>query len=377
VKPRVLLVGRTRYSLPLAPTLQRKFDALDDVLEVRVLAAAPSRTTPPEGRFVLARPPRVRAVDGIAFWSTLPLRIARELRRFRPDAILAQSAYDAAAAELARALARSDARVIVDVHGDWRTATRLYGAPARRLLAPLADRLALAGLRRADAVRAVSDYTARLVREVGLEADDVFPAFMELEPFLATPPAPLPERPQALFIGVLERYKNIDGLAAAWRAAAPRVPEAQLRIVGAGSRHAIVETLVAELPGRTSWTPRLDSADVARALDASSVLVLPSRSEGMGRVVVEAFCRGRGAVATRVGGIPELVQDGVNGLLVERGDPAGLADALVDVLGRRELADRLGKAARAGVSQLLATPEQYAERLRALVVETAPRLGSG
>ena len=55
----------------------------------------------------------------------------------------------------------------------------------------------------------------------------------------------------------------------------------------------------------------------------------------MGRVLVEAFCRGRGVVGTRVGGIPDLVTDGENGLLVEPGDAAALADALVRVLADR------------------------------------------
>ena len=82
------------------------------------------------------------------------------------------------------------------------------------------------------------------------------------------------------------------------------------------------------------------------------MLVLPSRSEGLGRVVVEAFCRGRGVVGTRVGGIPDLVEDGETGLLVPPEDAAALADALVRVLSDRALAERLGAAARAARAAL-------------------------
>ena len=364
MKPRVLLVGRTRYRLPLSESLRRKFDALAEEVEPRVLASAADDSRGDE-TFTLVRP--LPVLDGAAFWALLPVRVARELRRHRPDAVLAQSPYDAAAALVGRALARSHARIVVDVHGDWRTATRLYGSPLRRLLSPLGDRLSLAALRRADAVRSVSGYTERLVREIGIEPAGVFPAFMDLDPFLAEPPAPLPERPQALFVGVLEPYKGIDVLAEAWRLAAPRVPEARLRVVGSGSRSSVVEELVG---GRVSWTRALTSEEVARALDDSTVLVLPSRSEGMGRIVVEAQCRGRAVIASRVGGIPDLVRHDQNGLLVEPGDSAALAEELVRVLSDRGLASRLGASAREGVGQVLGTPEEYASRLRLLLEST-------
>jgi glycosyltransferase involved in cell wall biosynthesis len=289
------------------------------------------------------------------------------LRRFRPDAVLAQSPYDAAAALLGRALARSDSKVLVDVHGDWRTATRLYGSSIRRVLAPFGDRIALAALRRADGVRAVSGYAARLVREVGREPDDVFPAFNDVEPFVAAPPAPLPESPQALFVGVLELYKNVDGLVDAWRIVAREIPRARLVIVGEGARESVVESLVAELPGQTRRLRRLAADDVARELDGSTLLVLPSRSEGLGRVVVEAMSRGRAVVATRVGGIVELVDDGRTGLLVAPGDTRALASALVRVLSDRELAARLGAAGRSDAETKRVTPDEFASRLCAFV----------
>src|SRR5207302_11028401 len=126
----------------------------------------------------------------------------------------------------------SDTAVIADVHGDYRAPTRLYGSRLRGALNPLADRVAEAALRRADGVRTVTAYTTELVRGLGVEPTDEFPAYMDFASFLQRPPAPLPGRPQALFVGVLERYKNVDGLAAAWRLVAPRVPAAKLRIVG-------------------------------------------------------------------------------------------------------------------------------------------------
>jgi len=366
VKQRLLMVGRSRYSLPLSPSLARKFDALSAELEVRVLGSSGGGSGG-DPRFRLVPRVRPRVLDGASFYALLPFRVARDLRDFRPDAALVQGAQETALVLLGRRLARVPAKVIADVHGDPASPARLYGSPLRRVLAPLADLLARIGLRRADGIRTISAYTSGVVRAAGAEPTATFAAFMDLEPFLETPPAPLPERPVALFVGVLERYKAVDVLADAWRIAAPQVPGATLHIVGRGTLREVPRRLAAELPERMRWTERLETADVARALDEATVLVLPSRSEGLGRVVVEASCRGRGVVASRVGGIPDLVEDGESGILVPPGDTRALADALVRALTDRELAERLGAAARVAVEPWLATPEEYAHELRDLV----------
>ena len=362
-RPRVLIVGRTRYRLPPSPTVAAKFGALREQMDVRVLASAAPGSLTNDETFSLVPPLRPRRLDGIAFWLALPWRTAALLREFRPQAVVCQTPYDGAAALLARRLARVPARVVVEVHGDWRTSTRLYGSSARRVLGRVGDAVAAAALRRADAVRTVSPFTARLVRELGVEPAADFPAYMDLEPFVV-PPRPLPERPVALFVGVLEAYKNIDGLAAAWRLAAPRVPDASLHVVGKGTRTGVAEALVRD---GAQWDRELASEEVAGAMDAAWVLVLPSRSEGMGRVLVEAFCRGRGVVGTRAGSIPDLVTDEDSGLLVASDEPAALADALVRVLSDRALAGRLGDGARAAAAPWLQTPEEYARRMRELV----------
>ncbi len=111
----------------------------------------------------------------------------------------------------------------------------------------------------------------------------------------------------------------------------------------------------------------MSAEDVAAALDSATLLVLPSRSEGMGRVVIEAGCRGRAVVGSRVGGIPDVVADGETGLLVPPGDAAALSEALERVLSDRALAERLGVEARIRVEPWLATPEEYARRVRDLV----------
>jgi len=369
MRPRLLLVARERYRLPLSEPLQRKFDALDREFELRVLASAAEPGEEGDVRFRLSPPLRTRLLDGAGFFAALPARVARELRSFRPDAVLVQGAHEAAAVLLGRGLARHEAPVILDLHGDWRGATRLYGSPLRRLLDPAADLVSNLAVSRVDAIRTVSTFTTELVRARGREPAGVFPAFIDVAAFVERPPAPLPERAQALFVGALESTKNIDGLASAWRLTAPRVPEATLRLVGRGRQNPVVERLLADLPGQTAWTPELPNAAVAEALDAATVLVVPSRAEGMGRVIVEAFCRGRGVIGSRAGGIPELVEGGVNGLLVDSSDTRGLADALTRVLLDPALAERLGVEARRSAERYIVSPVEFAARLRALVDE--------
>jgi glycosyltransferase involved in cell wall biosynthesis len=352
--PRVLFVGPTRYSLPLSPGLERKWTAIERRLDYRVLA----RGTGAKPGWELV---------GSGFYAGLPLRVRRAIHDFRPQAIVAEDLRTATLVMAGRALAGAGkVPVIAEVHGNWRHATRLYGSPARRLLSPLVDALDAYGIRRADAVRALSGYTAGLVEAArGRPPDAVFPTYSDLSAFTARPVQPLPERPSALFVGVLEPYKNVDGLAEAWRRAASQVPGATLVVVGKGSQRSTVDRLVAD--GLAVHLPELAPDQVAQHLDDATVLVLPSRYEGLGRVVIEAFARGRGVVASRAGGILDLVVDGEEGLFVDPEDTDGLAAALVRALSDRALAERLGTAAHARFPEWSQTPEQFAERLRALV----------
>jgi glycosyltransferase involved in cell wall biosynthesis len=361
---RLLMVGRTRYRLPLSESLERKFSALRSAVDVRVVASSADGSRG-DDTFSLWR--RLPVLDGAAFYGALPFRVARELRRFRPDAVTTQSPFEALAVLAGRGLARSRAALIVELHGDWRTFSRLYGSPLRRALAPVTDRVAPWALRRADAVRTLSEYTTGLAREAGVEPAAAFIAFTDIEPFVETAPAELPAEPHALFVGVLEPYKNVENLAAAWRTVAARVPGASLRLIGDGHRRDVAEGLVADFPDRVSWTRAVAGKEIARALDDAWLLLLPSRAEGTPRIVLEAFCRGRAVVGGRVGGVPDLVEDGVSGVLVDPDDVTGIAHGVVRLLSDRDEAERMGRAARERANAFLFTPEEFAERTSALV----------
>ena len=201
-------------------------------------------------------------------------------------------------------------------------------------------------------MRAVGGFTATLARDAGYRGDiDVYAAFGDMERFTGPAPAPAVDRPEALFVGALEPSKSVDVLLEAWRDVVERVPGARLTVVGSGTqREALLRRArLATLEGSVRFTGTVPREEVRDLLDASRLLVLPSRSEGMGRVILEAFARGRPVVATRVGGIPELVQDGITGRLVPPEDPQTLAKALVELLQHVSPADGMGRAARAAI----------------------------
>ena len=365
----MLLVARTRYRYPLSPPLHRKFAALDRLLDIRVLATAATTADADASSdsFELVPPHRPRKLDGLRFYVELPFRAARQLRRFDPDTVVAQSPYEAIGVYAARLLARRKTPVVVEVHGDFRTATRLYGSRARRLLSPLADAAARSSLRHADRVRTVGPFTSEVARACGVEPAASFPAFTDLSIFAARPPAPLPDTPSFLFVGVLERYKNIEGLVEAWRRVARWQPDATLRIVGDGSHRDLVRRLVDELPEQTHWHRRLTARGVAGALDRASVLVLPSRSEGLPRIAIEALERGRPVLGTDAGGIPDIVRHDVNGLLVASESIPELSEAMLRLARDPDLVVRLAAGTRASAEHLCLSADEYARRVESLV----------
>jgi len=364
---RVLFVSRERVRLPLEGALLRKWEAVAETLDYRVLAAAPSGTPTRSGRFNLVGPKRPRSLDGALYYFGLPARIARELREFRPAVTFAQGVHEAAAALLARGLSRVPTRVVLDVQGDWHEATRLYGSRLRRALNPFNDALAPFVVRRADGVHTVSSQTTELVRALGVEPLAVFPSYVDAQVFVERAPVPLSTRPRAVFVGVLERYKAFDTLVDAWRLSAPQLDGAVLHIVGEGTMNDRAKRLVDDLPENTHWSRRLSAEGVAAAMDDAWLVCLPSRSEGLPRVALEAAGRGRAIVGGNRAGIPDVVRDGENGLLVDPDDPRALSAALVGILGDRVLAERLGAAARRTGEEWVVTPDEFALRLRTLM----------
>jgi glycosyltransferase involved in cell wall biosynthesis len=117
-------------------------------------------------------------------------------------------------------------------------------------------------------------------------------------------------------------------------------------------------------------------AEVAPILAASDLLVLPSRAEGLPVVLLEAMALARPVIAARVGGVPEVIRDGENGLLVAPGAPNELADRVLGLLADPAAAERLGNAGRRQVVQRY-SPDMAARRLAAVYRAVLQEHGAG
>lgn len=127
------------------------------------------------------------------------------------------------------------------------------------------------------------------------------------------------------------------------------MPDVQIVIAGEGGARGALEADASSLGMSERVTFLGFRADVPELLAACDVLVLPTRNEAFGLVLLEGMAAERPVISTRVGGPEEIVEDGGSGLLVPRDDPAALADALRAVLDDAALAARLAASGRARV----------------------------
>jgi glycosyltransferase involved in cell wall biosynthesis len=356
--PRAVFLGKTDMPAPPTRDDEQKYEINGrHVSSYVVCTGKPGGLRRPAGAQAIALPRlRPASLGSAVFYGTGPVLALRAAACRPPAAIVCQSPFEAFGVALLRgALPRSRRpRLQIEVHGDWRTATRMYGGSRRRLLGPAADRVAEWTLRRADRVRVVSDFLAQLVRDAGYEGPmDQFIAYSDYDEFLAIAPVEPPSTPHVVFVGVLERYKAVDVLLDAWALVTERLPDARLTMIGGGSLHDQLVARIADegLANTVALLAPMSRADVRRHLDASTCLVLPSRSEGLGRVILEAMGRERPVVASAVGGIVELVEPGRTGALVPPENASALADALVallqDPVAARAMGREAGRRARA------------------------------
>jgi glycosyltransferase involved in cell wall biosynthesis len=221
--------------------------------------------------------------------------------------------------------------------------------------------------RLADVVLAASQAVADHLRP--LDAQVVY-CPIELAPADCEPPWPGGGGPIVAFVGRIEPRKGPLDLIRAAPAIKAGAPGARVVLIGSdpfGSDPGYVAAVrAAGEVEHYGWVP--DGAALMRHID---VLVAPSYQEPFGTVLSEAMAVGTPVVATRVGGLAEVVDDGVTGRLVDPGRPDQLAAAVLDVLGKRQT---MGPAARLAAQRFDA--EAYTRRVERLIAPPVRSSGS-
>ena len=161
----------------------------------------------------------------------------------------------------------------------------------------------------------------------------------------AVPVSPLSfDPPRLIYAGRLSREKGVDVAIAAFRRITERFPDALLQLAGDGPEREDLRRLVSDydLEDRVVFLGAVPPQEMPELMANSSVVLVPSRSEGFGLTALEAAQMRRPVVATRVGGIPEVVVDNITGVLVAPEDPVGLADGISRMIENPEAAEEMG-----------------------------------
>jgi glycosyltransferase involved in cell wall biosynthesis len=233
--------------------------------------------------------------------------------------------------------------LVVTSHG-----TDLFLADRKASLRWLARRV----LPDADAVTVISTPLVARARALGVDAARLTVCPMPVRDADGAPPPRAPVAGRLLFLGRLTARKGADVAVRALATLRETHPHATLRIVGDGPERPALEGLVQALglAGSVTFAGRVSTSAVAAEYAAAEAFVMPARTdwkgeqEGFGLVLVEALRARCPVVATRSGGIPDVIRDGETGRLVPEDDPAALAAALRELLDAPAEAARLGAA---------------------------------
>ncbi|MBZ0300708.1 MAG: glycosyltransferase [Anaerolineae bacterium] len=379
---RICWVDTMRYTHPLSESQAKKWQRLTSDLGVTidVTSFAPG-----------LRPRWFSEHAHFYLWPALPLAPLRYLTAYLlapllvlvliltkgVDVLIAHDPYIGAAAALAKNLGRLFGRrtgLVIETRGDleqglfMQRSLRFKGVWRRfmRLAAGYA-------LRHADALRAVSDSSRQQIEALAPDKPVMqFMSWTDSTAFSAVvPEKPVSQRSDVIYSGVLVPRKGVHVLLEAFASIQTRIPQAHLWLIGraangeyAADLHAQVER--SGLEGRVTFLDHLPQAELARYMARGRVFVLPTFSEGMPKVVIEAMLCGTPVLASAVDGIPEVLQDGVQGYLVPAGDAQALADKLLDLFETADV-DALGQQAQAFAAQFY-SPEAYVESYGRLFV---------
>lgn len=312
---------------------------------------------------------RFLSVPRMASLGAVPA-IRAAIRDSRADVVHAHLEYAATLTPPAAALARRPA--VCTLHHVAAALPPREAVKERLAVAAAGRSRALVFVSRASRDSFAARYRTRrnwLVLPNGVDLD-VF------HPEVATFPTGLGLRPGAPVVTIVAALRAAKGHAVAltaWPAVLRRMPEARLLLVGSGPEEDPLRREATRLGIGAHVVFAGGRTDVARLVRASTLALLPSYTEALPTALLEAAACGRASVASRVGGVPEVVEHGRTGLLVPPGDPVALADAVCSLLADGPRREEMGRSARRLAEQRFDMKE-WARRLAGLYAQAAGRV---
>jgi glycosyltransferase involved in cell wall biosynthesis len=365
----VCFLGTSRYSQPLDATSEKKFRAMKSLADLFIIGFSPSlrlrRFTEHAHFYVLPELP-LPILRYLELFVLGQILIFWLIIRHRIQVVVAQSPYEGFVAALALKLAGwlgYQVRLVIECHGDFEVSLFLQ----REILFPgpyrfLMNRLARYSIKQADLLRAISNSTKEQLQQWAPEKVIVqFPTWTDIDVFLSRDIHTKKHIPRSiLYVGVLTPLKGIHHLINAFVLIAEDFPGAQLVILGKDENRLYAANLREEvkklgLNDRVQFIGPQPQSELAIWMAKASVLVLPSLSEGLGRVIIEAMATGTPIIGSRVGGIPELIEDGARGFLVPPRDETVLAEKIHWILSNPEKARMMGECGRVFAQELFST----------------------
>ncbi|MBU2082306.1 glycosyltransferase, partial [Patescibacteria group bacterium] len=204
-------------------------------------------------------------------------------------------------------------------------------------------------IKKANRVRVNSNEIFNQVKEQGVSEDKIRLVFLRIDLNLFIPNPQVSETHKIGYVGRLVEDKGLENLLEAVKV----INNYKLLVFGDGPLQPKLEKMAKELniEDKIEWRGFAPYSKVPEALSRIDVFVYPSLHEGFGRAIMEALAMEKAVVATNVGGIPDLIKDGINGFLVEPNNPKMLAEKIKILMENKELREKFGKAGRKWVSE--------------------------
>jgi glycosyltransferase involved in cell wall biosynthesis len=224
-------------------------------------------------------------------------------------------------------------------------------------------------LKHASAVVAPTNFVANEIRRMGVQNERLhtipYPISDDFIRYGRDVQKSRLSSPTIMTLSPVNHAKGVDTLASAIQLVTKEIPNAHFLHIGKDQDHGIARLLKATNNGSVTLLGPFAWPLVSGYYSSATLVVSPSRFETAGYTLLEAMIHGKAVVASRVGGMTDLIEDGKTGLLVDPGDPNALANGILRLLGDKDLRQSMGEAGRRRVREIHGL-DQIAERKLAL-----------